>query len=227
MKLENKYAQILEEVDLTARTVGRSPQEITLIAVCKNHTVEEISAVHQAGCLNFGENRLQEALPKMDALPQEIQWHLIGTLQKNKVNKALGRFALIHSVDSFELAEKISEASQKQELRTKILIQVNTSGESTKHGFTPQSFAEIVEELAVLPHLDLEGLMTMAPLDATEKEIHTYFSRLRKLRDETQLRLGASHHFHHLSMGMSHDFKIAIEEGATLLRVGTAIFSDR
>lgn len=225
MSLSEKYLHILQHVKETALAAQRQLEDIIVVAVSKNHSVNEILSVYQAGCQNFGENRLQEALPKMEALPKQIHWHFIGTLQKNKVNKVVGQFALIHSVDSLDLAKKIAEVSVIKGVETSILLQVNTSGEQSKHGFTSASFLEALEELASLPNIHLEGLMTMAPLEASEEEIHIYFRRLRELRDQAKRLLGDSHTFKHLSMGMSHDYTIAIEEGATLIRIGTAIFS--
>lgn len=226
MSIAANYRRILESIKETALTAGRQPDEVTLIAVSKYYSVEKIQEVYAAGCNQFGENRLQEALPKMKELPEDIHWHLIGTLQKNKVNKAVGRFELIHSVDSLELAHKISEVSLKQGEETRILLQVNTSGEASKHGFDPQVFEEVLGALAGLPNVSLGGLMTMAPLEASENDIHVYFARLRALRDKYRPLLIDRHDFKHLSMGMSHDYKIAIQEGATLLRIGTSIFGN-
>lgn len=189
------------------------PKNVKLVAVTKNVPVEDISLVYELGCRDFGENRVQDALPKIEELPPDIRWHFIGTLQKNKVKKVVGNFALIHSVDSVELAQEIS----KQGIDTAILLQVNTSGEASKKGFTADEFRRDLAMIQKMPYIQVKGLMTMAPLTEDVDQIRMCFRRLRELRDESGLK--------ELSMGMSHDYKIAIEEGATIVRVGSAIFS--
>ena len=184
---------------------------------------EQVQPAYASGCRDFGESRLQDALPKISSAPPDIHWHLIGTLQKNKVRKAIGAFALIHSVDSPELAAKISECGQEAGIITPVLLQVNTSGETTKHGLSEEQWQPHLEMLLKLPFLRLEGLMTMAPFVEETDVIRRCFARLRQMRD----RLALGHPFRHLSMGMSHDYRIAIEEGATLLRIGTALFGER
>jgi pyridoxal phosphate enzyme (YggS family) len=183
--------------------------EARLVAVTKGHSWEECLPLYREGIRDFGENRLQEALPKMEEAPLGARWHFIGTLQKNKVSKVAGRFALIHSVDSFELAEKISKTAPQA-----ILLQVNIRH---KHGFTPDELRKDFEALMALPNLSIQGLMTMAPDTEDTAVIRDTFRTLRKLRDELGLK--------ELSMGMSHDWQIALEEGATLLRIGTLLFS--
>lgn len=189
------------------------PKNVKLVAVTKNVPVEDISLVYELGCRDFGENRVQDALPKIEELPPDIRWHFIGTLQKNKVKKVVGNFALIHSVDSVELAQEIS----KQGIDTSILLQVNTSGEESKQGFTEDEFRRDLAMIQKMPYIQVKGLMTMAPLTEDVDQIRMCFRRLRELRDELGLK--------ELSMGMSHDYKIAIEEGATIVRIGSAIFS--
>lgn len=209
------YKEIKEKVTQIAQDSSRDPKEITLITVSKGHPWQETTPIYQAGCRDFGENRIPEALAKIKDAPKDTKWHFIGHLQKNKVSKAIGPFVLIHSVDSIELAEHISHHSQQA--TTSILLQVNTSGEQSKQGLTPKMWQKEFEKVARLPHLKIEGLMTMAPLTDDEKIIRTCFANLRKLKDELGLK--------HLSMGMSHDYPIAIQEGATLLRIGTAIYN--
>ncbi len=189
------------------------PKNVKLVAVTKNVPVEDISLVYELGCRDFGENRVQDALPKIEELPPDIRWHFIGTLQKNKVKKVVGNFALIHSVDSVELAQEIS----KQGIDTSILLQVNTSGEESKQGFTEDEFRRDLAMIQKMPYIQVKGLMTMAPLTEDVDQIRMCFRRLRELRDELGLK--------ELSMGMSHDYKIAIDEGATIVRIGSAIFS--
>lgn len=205
--------------DVVSAEVARlsGEREVTVVAVSKQRSLEDILQVYRAGCRDFGENRVPEALEKIEKAPQDIRWHFIGMLQRKKVPKVIGKFALIHSVDSPELAKKISLCSADRGAETSLLLQVNTSGEKTKHGFSPQELQKMFPQLLELPNIAIKGLMTMAPLTDDKEQIQSCFSQLRLLRDEFQL--------HHLSMGMSHDYPIAITEGATLVRIGTAIFS--
>jgi PLP dependent protein len=173
---------------------------------------------YQVGCRDFAESRVNDALKKMETLPADIRWHFIGKLQKNKVSKAIGRFCLIHSVDSRELAEKISVASLNQNLVTKILLQVNTSKEESKSGLSSEEWKQHLDYLFTLQGVEIQGLMTIAPLTMNEWRIRQTFSYLRLLRDEIGRDLPI------LSMGMSHDFHIAIQEGSTLVRIGSKIF---
>lgn len=222
-----RYKAFKEHIDQIALRSKRNPSEITLIAVSKNQPIDPIQAIYDEGCRDFGENRIQEALTKIPLLP-DCRWHFIGSLQTNKVNKAVSRFALIHSVDSFELALKISLISGQMGHRQSILLQLNISGEHTKQGFSEEECHRCLKLILDLPNLSIEGLMTMAPLTEDKELIRHCFRRLRELRDEFQViakehgKVHAS--FQHLSMGMSEDYAIAIEEGATLLRIGRAIF---
>lgn len=218
------YLEVKRTVDRIAQENGRRPEEITLAAVSKGRTQEEIYQAYHMGCRDFGESRIQEALQKISLCPTDIRWHLIGTLQKNKVVKAVGTFCLIHSVDSFELAEKISQVSVSAGVNTSILLQVNTSGEITKHGLNGEDWEAKLGSLFELPGLLIDGLMTMAPFVEDEKIIGSCFAKLRMWRDRFAKMSGDPRRMRHLSMGMSHDYRIAIEEGATILRIGTAIF---
>lgn len=214
--LSERLKKLKDQIFDACRRSNRDPSEITLIAVTKYATLETIREAYNLGLRSFGESRIPTALEKMAQLPSDIDWHFIGHLQSNKVAKAIGRFAFVHSVDSLDLAKKISSASTQQGCNTAVLLQVNTSGESSKQGFTPDTCREQFLELSQLPGISLQGLMTMAPLTDDANLIRACFSRLRDLRDELKLR--------HLSMGMSQDFPIAIEEGATLLRIGSSLF---
>ncbi|MBS0653272.1 MAG: YggS family pyridoxal phosphate-dependent enzyme [Verrucomicrobia bacterium] len=214
--LSERLKKIKDQIAEACHRSNRDHSEITLIAVTKYATLEAIREAYNLGLRSFGESRISTALEKMAQLPSDIDWHFIGHLQSNKVAKATGRFALVHSVDSLELAKKISAASTQQGCNTAVLLQVNTSGEPSKQGFTPDTCRDHFLELSQLPGITLQGLMTMAPLTEDASVIRSCFSRLRDLRDEFELR--------HLSMGMSHDFSIAIEEGATLLRIGSSLF---
>lgn len=216
MIIKNRYLEILQQVQDFARKNKRDPKSITLVAVTKGRTVDEILSLYQLGCRNFGESRVDEALEKMEKLPKDIQWHLIGTLQKNKVRKVMGKFALIHSVDTPELAKKISECSLETGLKTPILLQANTSGEESKHGLSFEEWLEKFGEMKQLEGIDIRGLMTIAPLMDDENTIRHSFAKLRELGERLKLK--------HLSMGMSQDYPLAIAEGATLLRIGTALY---
>ena len=180
-----------------------------VVAVTKNHTWDEVSWIYDAGCRDFGENKVQEALIKIAQAPSDINWSFIGTLQKNKVSKVVGKFALIQSVDSLELAQKISSMN----IPSPILLQVNITHE---HGFTPDDLRRDFTALQALPNLSLQGLMTMAPFTSDPAPIRSCFRNLRLLRDEFHLK--------ELSMGMSNDYPIALDEGATILRLGTIFF---
>ena len=207
--LEKNLHEVQEKIEKAARASGRKASDICLVVVTKEQPTHLIQKLYDLGVRDFGESRLHEAIIKQQQLPDDIRWHLIGTLQTSKVGKAVHHFDLIHSVDSFELAQKID--------RTKVLLQVNTSRESSKHGFLEEDFCARVRALKQLSHMSVKGLMTIGPLHGGEDEVRNCFRALRELRDEYLPGMA-------LSMGMSGDYEIAIEEGATLLRIGTAIF---
>lgn len=216
---------ILEQLKHKAEECGRLVDDLTLIIVTKNQSSESIQQLYQAGGRDFGESRLQEGLLKVDCLPSNAKWHFIGTLQSNKIGKVLSCFDLIHSIDSFELAKKISRMSEERDKRTAILLQVNTSLEPSKHGLTAESWEGHLDSLNHLKGIKIEGLMTMAPLTRDQDLIRKSFRSLYQLREKWSRNMREPEIFQHLSMGMSSDYLIAIEEGATLLRIGSAIFS--
>ncbi len=222
MQISEKYTQLLNEIAEIALKSGRNPNEIKLIAVSKTLPWKCVEPVYKDGCRDFGENRLQEALEKRIEAPKDVLWHFIGSLQKNKVRMAVGQFVMIHSVDTLELAKKISECSLDANLKTKILLQVNTSGEKTKQGLSVEEWKHALESLLMLQGIQIEGLMTMAPYIVEEDVIRRCFSRLRIFRDALKELTGLL--LPELSMGMSNDYAYAIAEGATLLRIGTKIF---
>lgn len=205
-----------------AARAGRPPQEIELVVISKGQSLEKIREVVDAGYLLFGESRLQEAAAKIVMLPSRLRWHYIGHLQTNKVRKVLPLFELIHSVDHLELAESIDRIAVECGLFPRVLLEVNVSGEATKYGFSPEGLKNSLEKLLQLPRLQVEGLMTMAPLAADPEAARPHFARLRELRDTLAVSAGIP--LTTLSMGMSSDFEVAIEEGATMVRVGSAIF---
>lgn len=218
----SNLAAILKAMELSAQQSGRDPQTIELVAITKGHTWQEIESLYQEGQHVFGESKVTELLPKIQDAPKDCSWHFIGHLQANKVRKVVGQCALIHSVDSEKLAQKISAVSQELALTTSILLEVNVSGEPAKHGFSVAECKEGFARISNLPNLKVEGLMTMAPLTEDEATIRQTFAGLRKLRNELATN---EKPLKVLSMGMSHDYKLAIEEGATLLRIGTALFT--
>ncbi|MBS4170838.1 UPF0001 protein YlmE [Neochlamydia sp. AcF95] len=224
MSILDNYRALQQEIAETANACNRKIEEIKLIAVTKKQPWESISSLYKEGCQNFGENRIQEALSKIKQAPQECQWHFIGPLQKNKVRKAVGPFVLIHSVDSLELASKIAEVSKQLNLTTAILLQVNTSQEQSKQGMSYEECYQNFNDFLSLPHLEVQGLMTMAPLTDNEKIIAKSFERLRGLKESLLKNYKPFNQLPHLSMGMSQDFKLAIREGATLLRIGSKIW---
>jgi pyridoxal phosphate enzyme (YggS family) len=216
------YKKIYDEIAATAIHCGRDPKEITLVAVSKQIPWEIVSSLYAQGQRDFGENRVIEALAKQQEAPADCKWHFIGNLQKNKLRKIIGKFKMIHSIDSLELAKKLSEVSEENHLITPVLLQANTSGELSKQGLPPDKWRNCFEEILHFKGISIYGLMTIAPLTKDVETIRKCFQGLRKLRDELQI--SSNHYLPHLSMGMSHDFKIAIEEGATLLRIGTALW---
>jgi pyridoxal phosphate enzyme (YggS family) len=222
--MKERIDEIQMRIAAAAIRSGRPPRAVTLLAVTKTFPVEKIQQAYETGLRQFGENRVQEALEKQTRLPADIQWHLIGQLQTNKINKVLGRFALIHSIDSMKLAKGLSE---RLEADQDILLEVNSSGEAAKAGFAPGDLPPLFSEIDRLPHLKIRGLMTVGPLEGDLKVKRGAFKLLKELFEvlkPTALRPEA---FSILSMGMSGDFEMAIEEGSTLVRVGTALFGDR
>jgi len=219
MNIERNLRELESRIARAAETAGRSPADITIVAVTKEVEVEAIEAAIKAGIGHIGENRVQEAMTKMErlsTLERQPMWHMVGHLQTNKVKTAAQIFDIIHSIDSLRLAEAVSQRAQDI---MPVLLQVNVSGEATKSGFSVAELSQAAEEIARLPRLEVKGLMTIAPLVADAEEVRPIFRRLRQLRDELGLE--------HLSMGMTDDFEVAVEEGATMVRIGRAIFGQR
>jgi PLP dependent protein len=205
---------------------GRPADSVRLVAVSKYASPEQVLEAYAAGQREFGESRIQSALPRIDALPADVVWHLVGHLQGNKVNKVLGRFELIHSVDSWELASRLSDRSQSRELLSQILVQVNCSGEMSKSGIPPEEAESLLLSLRELRGIMVRGLMTMAPLDGGAEATRASFRRLAGIRDKVMALDHPELALDQLSMGMTGDFEVAIEEGATIIRVGSAIFGE-
>lgn len=211
----------------SALRVGRAPEEITLVAVSKTTPIELVQMAYNLGVTDFGENRVQEALPKIAAFhPQGLRWHMIGHLQSNKAGKVVSPFYCVHSVDSLHLAQTISRHAGEQGKLLSVLLQVNVSGEASKEGMALTETSELARQIVALPHIQVDGLMTIAPLAEDPEQVRPVFRTLRLLREQLRTELPQCS-WQHLSMGMTDDYPIAIEEGATIVRIGRAIFGER
>lgn len=206
---------------------GRETEEVSLIAVSKTKPLPMLLEAYEAGCRDFGENKVQELVDKYEQLPKDIRWHMIGHLQRNKVKYLVGRTALIHSVDSLRLAEEISKEAVKKQVTVDILVEVNVAGEESKFGTTAGEAVELVEKIALLPGICVKGLMTIAPYVENPEENRQYFVNLRQLSVDIKNKNIDNVSMEILSMGMTGDYVVAVEEGATYVRVGTGIFGER
>ncbi len=215
MPVAKNYLRLKKEI------ASLSPST-NLLVVSKNHPYANIAPIYEAGCRDFGENRVQELLEKMEGAPADIRWHFIGTLQKNKVAKIVGKVALIHSVDTPDLAAKINACSAKQNICAKVLLQVNTSNEPAKHGLTTDGWEKVIEPVLNLSNLSVQGFMTMAANTSDEAQVRASFAALAAFKQKMETRFDRV--FPHLSMGMSGDYHLAISEGATMVRLGSLIF---
>lgn len=228
MSISKNIEMLRKEIRETATLVGRSFDEITLIAVSKTVGPLQVEEAIDCGIKDFGENRVQELMGKKNEFDNEIKWHQIGRLQTNKIKYLVGKNILIHSVDRLELAEEISRQSENAGVVTDILIQINVSREDTKAGIFPEEINLLLNKISELRGLIVVGLMTIAPNTENLREIRQVFRTLRKIYVDIQNeRIDNNIQMKYLSMGMSHDFKIAIEEGSNMLRIGTSIFGDR
>jgi len=227
MTIADNLASIQERISKAALRAGRNPAEIRLVAVSKTVSTENIQQAIAAGVTILGENYVQEARNKIARVGSQVAWHFIGHLQSNKARYAVELFSMIHSVDRLSLAEALDKEASKQGKRLPVLIQVNISGEESKSGIDPHGTLQLLERIAGLEHLSVQGLMTMPPWFEDPEDARPYFIALRKLREELASKKIHGVSFQELSMGMSGDFEVAIEEGATLVRVGTAIFGPR
>lgn len=219
--LETVLGQIARAVEKS----GRRREEVELIAVSKKQDTEKVRAAFDAGQGIFGESRVQEARAKIPLLPSAARWHFIGHLQKNKIRHALPLFELLHSIDSLDLARDVERIANEEGLRPRALLEVNVAGEGSKIGFAPTQLRAAMEDLLGLARLNIEGLMAIPPLSREAEDSRPYFVALRELRDQLENEFDLK--LPQLSMGMSGDFPVAIEEGATMVRVGTAIFGSR
>ncbi len=224
-RIAGNLKRVHEEMARACDRVGRAHNEVELVAVTKTHEAETIAVAFDQGQRLFGESRVQEARAKIPLLPAPARWHFIGHLQKNKIRHALPLFEMIHSVDSVELAQQIDRIAAEEGLHPRVLVEINVAGEASKHGVPVGNAEAALEKILALPRLSLEGLMTIPPLARDPENSRPFFRKLRQLREEVEVSLGMK--LAHLSMGMSDDFTVAIEEGATLVRVGTRIFGAR
>jgi hypothetical protein len=231
MSIAENLLRVLERIGTAARRAGRRSEDVALMAVSKTFSAERIREAYAAGLRLFGENRVQEFAGKIDSLRDlhDAAWHLIGHLQTNKALKAVELFAAVDSVDSLRLAQKLNTSAEQLGKKIKVLIEINVGGEAAKSGVAPDS-RELDELLLAVPdlkQLEFQGLMTVPPFTEDPRQARPYFRKLRALRDQIAGRRLAAVNMGILSMGMSHDFEVAIEEGSTCVRVGTAIFGER
>ncbi len=225
--LKENLQKVEENIEAACKRAGRDRSEVTLIAVSKTKPVDMLQEVYDTGIREFGENKVQEMMDKYEVLPKDIHWHMIGHLQRNKVKYLMGKAALIHSVDSLRLAEEISAQSVKHDVITDILIEVNIAGEESKFGTSKEEAMALVEAAAKLPNIHICGLMTIAPYVDDPEDNRKYFRGIRELSVDIKEKNIDNVDMRILSMGMSGDYEVAIEEGATMVRVGTGIFGAR
>ena len=224
--IKENLKQVLSIIE-EAKRDGPYHQDVTLVAVSKTHPAEDIQEAYDAGIRDFGENKVQELMTKIDVLPQDIRWHLIGHLQRNKVKYIIGRTYLIHSVDSLRLAEEIEKESAKHQVVTHILVQVNVSKEESKSGIETEQAIDLIRAISEMKHVQVDGLMTIAPEDENPENVRCYFRMLKKLSLDIDALNIDNIFMNFLSMGMSGDFVVAINEGSNLVRIGTKIFGAR
>lgn len=225
MDFAENVAFIRSRIHAACQRSGRDPASVTLMAVSKNQPPEAVTALAAHGVTLFGENRIQEARVKIPQCPGKLRWHMIGHLQSNKCRDAVGLFEMIQSVDSLALAREIQKRADQAARTLPVLLEVNVAGESSKSGYNPAQLLADLPEINALPRVEIHGLMTVPPVKPTAELVRPYFRQMRELKTRCEDILGAP--LPHLSMGMSGDFEIAIEEGATLVRIGTALFGPR
>ena len=225
--LKENFQSVEARIQAACNRAGRSRKEVTLIAVSKTKPVEMLQTIYDAGSRDFGENKVQEMCDKIEQLPTDIRWHMIGHLQTNKVKYIVGRVSLIHSVDSLHLAQEIEKQAAKLDVIVPILIEVNIAEEESKFGIHKEETISLVREVAALPHIRIQGLMTIAPYVENPEDNRTYFRGIKQLSVDIARENIDNVSMDCLSMGMTGDYEVAIEEGATMVRVGTGIFGER
>ena len=219
--------QVRKNIEEACRAVNRDPGEVTLISVSKTKPVSMLQEAYDAGSRDFGENKVQEIMDKVPQLPSDIRWHMIGHLQRNKVKYIVDKVALIHSVDSLRLAETIEHEAAKHNVTVPVLIEVNVAQEESKFGLKTEEVLSLVESVAAFPHIHIEGLMTIAPYVEDPEENRGIFRQLKKLSVDIATKNINNVNMSVLSMGMTGDYQVAVQEGATMVRVGTGIFGER
>ncbi len=219
--------QVRKNIEEACRKVNRDPKEVTLIAVSKTKPVELLREAYQAGARCFGENKVQEIMDKYPQLPSDIQWHMIGHLQRNKVKYIVDKVKMIHSVDSLRLAETIEQEALKHQVRVPVLLEVNVAQEESKFGLKMEEVLPLVEKVSAFPHIHIQGLMTIAPYVENPEENRGIFRQLKKLSVDIAAKNINNVTMSVLSMGMTGDYEVAVQEGATMVRVGTGIFGKR
>ena len=225
MEIRERFEEITARVRKALEAAARPADSARIVAVSKRHSAGAVRELVNEGHFLFGESRVQEALAKIPLCPGRAEWHFIGHLQKNKIRKALPHFSLFHGIDSLELAEDVNRIAEEEGLRPSVLLEINTSGEASKFGFSPEEAIAQMPDLLALPRIEIRGLMTMAPVVPKPELARPHFAKLRELRDRLSAESGAD--LPELSMGMSGDFEAALAEGSTLVRIGTALFGER
>ena len=225
MALAENLALIRQRIAAACSQAGRDPAAVTLLAVSKGMPPQVVGEAADAGLTLFGENKVQEAKAKIPLCPDRLRWHMIGHLQSNKCRDAVQLFEMIHSVDSVPLAEEIQKCADRQAGTMPVLLEVNLAGESAKFGFRPDAVLPALQQINSLPRVEVQGLMTLGPWTPDAEKVRPIFRQLREIKTRCEQALGAP--LPHLSMGMSGDFEVAVEEGATIVRLGTALFGPR
>ena len=225
--IKDNILNINQKIADACKNAGRDTSEVSLITVSKTKPLEQLKEAYAAGSRNFGENKVQEMLDKIPQMPSDVRWHMIGHLQRNKVKYIVDKVYMIHSVDSLRLAEEISKEAVKKQVTVKILLEVNVAGEDSKFGTTCEEVSALTAMIAALPGISIQGLMTIAPYVENPEENRKYFRKLKQLSVDIMSKNIDNVCMNVLSMGMTGDYVVAVEEGATYVRVGTAIFGER
>lgn len=225
--LAENYRQVLNNIQNACQAVGRDPKEVTLVAVSKTKPVEMLQQVYDAGARVFGENKVQEIMDKYDHLPGDIRWQMIGHLQRNKVKYIVDKVDMIHSVDSYRLAQTIETEAAKKNVTVSVLLEVNVAEEESKFGLKMDEVLPLVQQISELPHVQVKGLMTIAPFVSNPEDNREIFRKLKKLSVDIEAKNINNTTMSVLSMGMTGDYMVAVQEGATMVRVGTGIFGER
>jgi len=225
--LKDNLNQVRENIKKACEKAGRNPEEVTLLAVSKTKPVSMLQEAYDNGCRDFGENKVQEIMDKVPQLPSNIRWHMIGHLQRNKVKYIIDKCQLIHSVDSLRLAQELSSQAEKKHVHDDILVEVNIAQEESKFGASREETIQLIENISKLPHISVKGLMTIAPFVTNPEDNRVYFRQIRELSVDIMKKNIDNVTMSILSMGMTGDYMVAIEEGATIVRVGTGIFGER